>query len=303
LICYLPHNEIDKSKWDECISGSSPNLPYAFSWYLDIVSPGWDGLISDSYEAVMPLPFKQKWFVTYVYKPFFVQQLGVFSGDSVTPAFLDSFIQKIPGRFRYIYTTLNESNTINNSPMQIKNVNHMIRIDKDYQDIYKDYSRNCRRNIKKAFCGGLSVDTDMDIHQFVKFVFVHLEQQLSRFDKEQSNMLERIVVAAQQKKIGQLVGIYTPQHELCAAGFFMQTKDRHVFSVCASSEKGKQYDAMYLLVDDQIKKTAGIKKWFDFSGSNIKGIAYFNQSFGARVVTYPILHLSRLPFPLRLLKD
>jgi hypothetical protein len=75
-----------------------------------------------------------------------------------------------------------------------------------------------------------------------------------------------------------------------------------VFSVCASSEQGKEHDAMYLLVDDQIKRSAGLKTWFDFSGSNLPGIAYFNQSFGAQAVTYPTLHLNRLPFPLRLVK-
>jgi hypothetical protein len=302
LIRYFSNNEIDKLKWDECISNSSPSLPYAFSWYLDIVSPGWGGLISDYYEAVMPLPFKKKWFITYAYKPFFVQQLGVFSRDIITPAIIDSFIQKIPERFRFIHTTLNESNTINKSLTRVKCINHIIAIDKDYQDIYKGYNRNCRRNIKKALNGGLSIDLP-DIQQFVKFISEHLGQKISTFGKEQSNLLEKIVAASIRNKTGELTGVFTRQHELCAAGFFIQTQDRHVFSVCASSEKGKQYYAMYLMVDDQIKKSAGFKKWFDFSGSNMKGIAYFNQSFGARGVAYPILHLNRLPFPLRLLKD
>ena len=303
MIQYLLHSEINRLKWDECIASSSPSLPYAFSWYLDIVSPGWDGIVSDDYEGVMPLSFKRKWFIAYVYKPYFAQQLGIFSPTIATGAMLDDFIRKIPSKFSYIHTNLNESNSINDNSSLIKNTNHLIRIDRNYQEIYNDFSRNCRRNIKKANEGGLSIRADIDISLFVRFVFENLERQISRLDQEQSNMLERIIAAAQQKNKGLLTGVYTRQQELCAAGFFLQTHDRHVFSVCASSKKGKEYDAMYLLVDDQIKKSAGNKKWFDFSGSNIPGIAYFNQSFGAQAVTYPTLHLNRLPFPLRLLKD
>ena len=303
MIQYLLHSEINRLKWDECIASSSPSLPYAFSWYLDIVSPGWDGIVSDDYEGVMPLSFKRKWFIAYVYKPYFAQQLGIFSPKIATGATLDDFIRKIPSKFSYIHTNLNESNSINDNSSLIKNTNHLIHIDRNYQEIYNDFSRNCRRNIKKANEGGLSIRADIDISLFVRFVFENLERQISRLDQEQSNMLERIITAAQQKNKGLLTGVYTRQQELCAAGFFLQTHDRHVFSVCASSKKGKEYDAMYLLVDDQIKKSAGNKKWFDFSGSNIPGIAYFNQSFGAQAVTYPTLHLNRLPFPLRLLKD
>jgi hypothetical protein len=302
VIRYYPHIEIDRQKWDECIAISSPSLPYAFSWYLDIVSPGWDGLVSDNYEAVMPLAFKRKWLITYMFKPYFAQQLGIFSPEILSEDLIDSFIRNIPPRFRFVHTNLNELNGLHENPSALKNTNHLIRIDRNYQDIYKGYSRNCRRNIKKAIVGGLSVDQDLDIPEFVKFVFENLERQISRLEKEQSLMLEKIIIESQRKVAGQLTGIYSHQHELCAAGFFMQTNNRQVFSVCASSEKGKEYNAMYLLVDDQIKKSAGIKTWFDFSGSNIPGIAYFNQSFGAQALTYPTLHLNRLPFPLRLLK-
>jgi hypothetical protein len=302
MIRYCQYNEIDKTKWDECIAGSSLCLPYAYSWYLDIVSPGWDGLISDNYEGVMPLPFKQKWFVTYIYKPYFAQQLGIFAHEDPKENVLNEFIKSIPKKFSYTHTNLNESNPAANKFTAVVNVNHLIQIDRTHTSIYKDYSRNCRRNIKKAVDGGLVLRNDLDIPTFVTFIFENLEKQISRLDPEQGIMLEKIISTARKKIKGELIGVYAGQDELCAAGFFMQTKDRHIFSVCASTDKGKQYNAMYLLVDEQIKKSAGIKKWFDFSGSNISGIAYFNQSFGARVMTYPTLHLNRLPFPLRLLK-
>ncbi|MBN1415607.1 MAG: hypothetical protein JW973_10940 [Bacteroidales bacterium] len=302
MIRYCPHHEISRLKWDACIELASPSLPYAFSWYLDIVSPGWDGMIAGDYEAVMPLTFKRKWFVTYIRKPYFVQQLGIFSQVTLSDSVIQSFIEQIPEKFHYIHTNLNELNRIGDNFTASNNINHLIHIDRDYPEIYKNYSRNCRRNIKKAMDAGLYLNSGMNIPAFVKFVFDNLGQHIPKLDRGQSIMLEKLIAAAQQRLAVQLTGVYTPQHELCAAGFFMQTRDRQVFSVCASSEKGKKYDAMYLLVNDQIHKSSGFTKWFDFSGSNIPGIAYFNQSFGAQAMSYPTLHLNRMPFFLRLVK-
>jgi hypothetical protein len=58
---------------------------------------------------------------------------------------------------------------------------------------------------------------------------------------------------------------------------------------------------MYYLVDQQIEKYSGNFAVFDFSGSDIKGIAYFNASFGAQHYSYPFIRINRLPRVLKLL--
>jgi hypothetical protein len=85
MINYLKHTEIDKALWDECIAQSVNRRVYAFSWYLDIVCPGWDALVGDNYMHVFPLTHRRKWGVGYLYQPFFAQQLGLFSRDLLTP--------------------------------------------------------------------------------------------------------------------------------------------------------------------------------------------------------------------------
>jgi hypothetical protein len=302
MIHYCPHNKVDREKWDACIAASNPALPYAFSWYLDVVSPGWDAIIYADYKAVMPLTFKKKWQITYILKPYFAQQLGVFSSQPITGDVLQKILNAIPERFRFIHTNLNEMNLPDKACTFAVNTNHLVRLDRDYREIAHDYSRNCRRNIKKAGDAGLYAEVMNDANAFTDFIFSNLERQIARLDREQRLMLEKIITVSQQKTGGYLTGIYLPTHKLCAAGFFMQTSDRLVFSVCASSRAGKESDAMYFLVDKELKNFARNKKWFDFSGSNIPGIAYFNQSFGAQAITYPTLHINRLPWPLRLVK-
>jgi len=45
MIIYHKHHEIDRDRWDECIRKSFNGIIYAYSWYLDIVSPQWEALI------------------------------------------------------------------------------------------------------------------------------------------------------------------------------------------------------------------------------------------------------------------
>ena len=72
-IKHLKYYEIDKSKWDNIVSCSDFSLPYFFSWYLDVVSPGWEALIAEDYSYIMPLTVKIKCGIKYVIQPPFTQ--------------------------------------------------------------------------------------------------------------------------------------------------------------------------------------------------------------------------------------
>lgn len=112
MIRYLSHSKIDKPQWDACIERSVNRLPYAVSWWLDVVSPGWEALVSDDYRSVMPLTWHKKLGIYYLYQPYLTQQLGIFSTQVITPEETGRFLAAIPGKFRYADIHLN---TMNNS--------------------------------------------------------------------------------------------------------------------------------------------------------------------------------------------
>ena len=55
MIKFLKNKEIDKQKWDNCLEKSSCAKMYVYSWYLDIISPNWGGLIEDDYASIFPI--------------------------------------------------------------------------------------------------------------------------------------------------------------------------------------------------------------------------------------------------------
>jgi hypothetical protein len=91
VIQYLTHNQIDKKKWDATIAECG-NI-YAFSWYLDIVHPHWEALVEGDYQVVMPITGGKKFGINYLFQPYFVQQLGVFSKQPLTQEKTESFLR------------------------------------------------------------------------------------------------------------------------------------------------------------------------------------------------------------------
>src|SRR4029078_29310 len=99
-IKYLQNKEIDKAKWDACITNAPNVLIYGYSFYLDAMARHWDALVLGDYEAVMPLTWNKKYGVYYLYQPPFAAALGVF-GKQVTASLLSDFLKVIPSKFKY----------------------------------------------------------------------------------------------------------------------------------------------------------------------------------------------------------
>ena len=106
-IYYLKNQEINFKAYDFCVENSTQGTIYATSWYLNIVSPGWELLMADDYNYVMPIPVKKKLFFKYAIQPPLSQQLGVFSLKELTIDIFQSFIKHIPYRYCNFFLNIN----------------------------------------------------------------------------------------------------------------------------------------------------------------------------------------------------
>ena len=148
-IQYLTQQQIIKEKWDHCIRQADNGLIYSFADYLDHMSVNWDGLVLGDYEAVMPLTWKEKYGIRYLYQPFLTAQLGVF-GQHIDAATVEAFVKSIPKQFRYIDIYLNHRNVYAVKGFDIyQRTNYVLNLDKPYDLLQKQYRENIRRNVKK----------------------------------------------------------------------------------------------------------------------------------------------------------
>ena len=177
MIYCIKRKDLDVEKYDACIAASVQFRIYAFSWYLDAVSKNWEVLILNDYEAVMPLPWKQKYFLKYITQPFFCQQLGIFSLVPITIGIQENMIRRIPNKF--IRTSINfNSDNFLNSNMKLKK-NALLTIENAYENIYKKFNKNRKRALKKASSLGFTFEENIAPNEFYDFYVLNDKNHLT----------------------------------------------------------------------------------------------------------------------------
>jgi hypothetical protein len=300
-IQYLRHREIDKLKWDDCIKYADNSLIYAHSFYLDQMAKNWDALIFNDYEIVMPLTWNNKFGIHYLYQPFLTAQLGIF-GKKITPAIVDLFIQAIPLSYRLIEISLNSENYFGHTQAQIlQRSNYVLDLNKPYEELYKNYRENIRRNIKKAMQLGCTAQKEFDVEEVIKLAL----QQMNNYSKESADNVDRfrkLYNYLEERKMAITYGIYSASRELLASAVFFLSNKRAYYILVGNHPNGKTIGASHALIDAFIKDYAGKDMILDFEGSDIRNLAFFYSSFGAAHEIYPALKINRLPFYLRWMK-
>lgn len=294
MIQYLSHNQIDKTKWDATIAECG-NI-YAYSWYLDMVHPQWEALVEDDYQSVMPLTGGKKFGVYYLFQPYFVQQLGVFSKLSVTAETAEAFLKAIPSKYRFAEIRLNEGNVFADTMQSVEyHRNVLLDLNQDYKTIRANYHQNTKRNLAKAENNNLQlVSTVIPYHVVALFTDNRgalLDKwgdaeyaRLTALTKVAVNRNHAFLLGVSEKGVGQL---------LCAA-IFMKTSERITFLFSGLTEEGKQRQAMTWLLDQVIQKHAKQPLTFDFEGSDDDNLARFYLGFGGEETKYPSYCFNRL---------
>lgn len=300
-IAYLTSDKIDKVKWDNCISNASNGLIYGFSYYLDVMAENWDALVLNDYEAVMPLTWKKKYGIHYLYQPFLTAQLGVF-GKNITEKICGDFIQAIPSKFRYIDISLNSGHIVSApSGYSLLRINHILDLNKSYEELYKNYRENIQRNIKKAEQAGCKVEKGFDVEKVIQLALQQMKSR-SKETEDNVNRFRNLYRLLDQAKKELTYGI-SLNDELLASAVFFFSHNRAYYILVGNHPDGKTLGASHALIDAFIKDHAGKNIILDFEGSDIPSLAFFYKSFGAVEIAYPQLKINRLPFYLKWLKS
>ncbi len=297
IIRHLRYDEINKAKWDRCISTAFNGNIYAFSWYLDVVAYGWEALVEGDYDSVFPLPVRSKMGISYIYQPLFVQQLGVFSTGRLDEKRVGDFLQAIPSYIRYGRFNLNRHNKLRDSE-QVKVImlpNIELNMLRPMEDIRKKYSENTRRNIRKAINNGLSLSEWIKPEEIASLFRATKGNEIEAWEDGDYRRLVHLMHTLIHRAAGISYGVYTPSNELCAVAFFAFSHYRLVLLVSAVNEVGRHNGAMHFLIDQVISRKKEELHILDFEGSQNPNLARFYSSFGADTFFYPLIELNRFP--------
>ncbi len=287
MIRFVEHKNIDKKKWDVCVEHSVNSCVFVYSWYLDAVCEGWDALVLDDYEAVFPLASKSKYKINYLYQPFFTRYFGVFSKIKLTDKLIIDFFKAIPEKYKYVEFCIHETIRFNEADYSITERKYqLLNLNATYEELNKDYSDNAKRSIKKALKQGLTAEFNIAPEKVVQLFRETKGQELEVFKAEDYKKLLVLMNSVVKQNKAESLAVYDKENSLCAAAFFMKSKDRFVFLKSGVTDYGKANGAMHFLFDTFIRKYQDTTNMLDFGGSSVETVARFYKNFGAKDCVY-----------------
>lgn len=302
-IRFIKHSEIDLKKWDETICNSYNGLVFGYSFFLNSMADNqWDALVMEDYKAVFPLVWRSKFGISYLYQPFFCQQLGVFSTEKISEKTINQFLEKIPRKFRYQNFHLNYENNFPITSQTVKRrTSFCIDLSASYSEIFSNYNADAKKNISKGLKLAFEYKKDIDLPIVVNCFF----EAYGSYYPSNQQLKEKISDCSSQAiqfGKGFTRAIYDGAGALLCAGFFFFSNGRIHYSMAAPTPQGKKNKATHLLIDQVLKEFAGTSFIFDFEGSDLESVAFFYSKFGPVAKTYLEVRQNNLPWWCRFLK-
>lgn len=304
MIKYVPHSYIDRKKYDQCIILDHSKLIYGLSWYLDLVCDSWDALVLNDYDAVWPLPVREKLGIKYFFRPYAVQQLGIFSKQELDESVQQDFLDEVQANCRFADIYGNESQVFKSSNKKLElsdNLNLTLALNDSYENIYVNYSSNNKRNIKKAAKLNWTL-FENDNPEVLIELFKSSRGANLQLDEEFYRIIAKVMYACLHNNSGKLWTLYNERNDLCAGIFMLEFRGRQTLLFSGANEEAKKAGAMGYLLNEYIILQSAKKDILDFEGSNNEGLARFYSGFGASPKNYQRIKYNDLPFFLKWLK-
>lgn len=287
---HLRRAEIDAERWDACVSASPHARIYGTSTFLDTMADDWDGIVLDDYRAVLPLPRRRRFGIHYLYPIPFSGPLAVYGEDPLPFDTLD-VLQQVPARFRLWDLNLEVEGRSLPWPTHMRK-NHVLPLHHSYAELsagYRDSLRHCLagEDGKGHVQAGISIDTLLE-----EALRTGAMAGTKPVDRQRLKQLYEILRRREQAfTLG-----WIQEGRPMAGALFFRSPGRVYYMAAWSGEEGRRCGAAARLLDTVIREYAGLEIVLDFEGSDIPGVAFFFEGFGAVPERYRLVRRRRFPF-------
>jgi len=300
MITRIKRKKLDVEKYDDCIENSLQSNIYGFSWYLDIVCDRWDVLVLNDYEAVMPIPWRRKFFIKYVYPPFWLIQLGIYSVEVEDE---NEFLIELFSSFKYVETRTNTSNSFSMfNAFEKQKQFHFLKLKEGFEIVFSRYKKDRRKDLQRAKKNDLTEKWNDDPKKLIELYKNNVGKRVRKIKDKDYEVLLKLIEACIEKGKGEILSIYDTKYKLVASGFFLKYNKRATILVSSTDFKNRRNGANTFLINSAIYKYQNSVEVFDFGGSSMKNIAKYFLSFGAETESYVSLKYNVLPWLLRVFK-
>jgi hypothetical protein len=301
MIIYLKNNEINREQWDNCIKNSPGFKPYAYSWYLDIMSPGWEALIDDDYDSVFPIPCFQKFGFRYVSTPVFLQQVGAFSPDKPPEKSVIEFLEYLPDFFKLVDLCIGQKVVFDGYKLT-ERINYELDLSRSYDKLWENFSAHCKRNIEASARKKPELENNIKPEELIDLFLKNRGKEIKNIKAEDYQRLKNLMNFCLKNKKGRIIGVRGTGKKPVFGIFLVETPGSKVMLFVVNTPQSREKRIGYFVVNELIKEFALTRNLLDFAGSSIPEIAAFMNSFGSVNNPFYRIFRNRLLWPVRLLK-
>ena len=301
MIVYHKNHEIDREQWNNCIRNSPCVKPYAYSWYLDIMAPGWEALVDDDYDSVFPVPGFSRFGIKYIATPVFLQQLGAFSPDKPSSQTIVEFLEFLPDFYKLIDLCIGQG-LISDGFKLTERVNYELDLSKSYEKLWEKFSPHCKRNIETSSKKSPELVTDITPDELIDLFLLNKGNVIKGIKTRDYQQLNKLMDFCLKNKKGRIIGVRAARKKLIFGIFLVETHGNKTMLFVVNTPQSREKRIGYFAVNELIKNHSSTRTILDFAGSSIPGIASFMESFGSINVPYYRIYRNRLFWPVRIMK-
>lgn len=299
MIRYLKHSEINPEKWNQAVHNSlSPDILAEYE-LLDLLTGDdtWHALVEDDYQTVIPLPTRQKGVLKYVYTPFFLPQMGLFSARHLTSDEIAVFWQEISKHYVLADLLLNE-NQVLQKLHDTSFITYVLDLQPAYNELYSHYHENTRRNIKAAQKHQCRITMQEEKVSDIISLFKANKgsEEAVHFREDDYARLQRVSDYLLEHNLLEVYGVRTADEQLAAGALFVKDGKRRWFWFSGRDNQLSECKPMFLLLDAYIRDHAESDLFLDFNGSRNPNVARFYQGFGSTEHQIPFVRIYKNKF-------
>ena len=291
MIRFLKHSEIEPEKWNQAVRNSLSSNVLAEYELLNLLTDGdtWHALVENDYEAVMPLPTRKKGVLKYVYTPFFLPQMGLFSEHEITPQKVADFLYEISRHYVLADVLMNEKTESGHGNHEF--VSHSLSLYLAYNELYSKFHENTRRNIKAAQKQQVLVTVQEEKIADIIALFRTNKgsEEAVHFRENDYARLQHVADYLLEHNLLEVYGVRTVQNELAAGALFVKDGKRRWFWFSGRDNQLSESKPMFLLLDTYIRDHSESDLYLDFNGSSNPNVARLYQGFDGKRYTIPFM--------------
>jgi hypothetical protein len=265
---WVHQSEINRKDWDTLVRKSKFPSIFSFAYYIDATAENWYAYADEGFNYAIPVAYTEKLGVKSVYPPFYHRSMCAI-GD-IDKIDWNNFESELLSQFpRGSYHFEEDFLTIENKEKLV------------YQTLNK---RNFKlkdianRNLKKFDKSDFKLKTNVDGEDLTNLIVSQLSEKLDFYNSNESKSIFALVKKAEMEGSLITVGI-KKGHELVGGLLALHSERTILYLKGACTEESMNKGAMYAAMNQLITSTFEKNYSFDFGGSRIEGVRFFNTRF------------------------